>query len=1306
MDSSKLSPILNKESILKTANARELGNSPDDVLNRYNTYALTHIPLGTTTKQLNDLERVIVENKTCAVGTIVGPYGYGKTSTAVHLWHEIQAQKIVAVPPFLWTNLDELMDAVYHWIRYEFSKGPKTHLPALEQVYNQLRQQYSKDLIERMGQEMFDELVGKGQLLLQIRASDLITFFSKASEICEQAGYRGLVIFTDELQATLAKYPSRDQFFADLFEMVKDILGLPGHWAIVITMDDDTEGTIARLRSDLLQRLQRSALHFRVKEVYNRREYPKELWSAFEERFGFDGSDVIMDQTLEAIGEVSARSDLGAGPRAVTYAMSLAIKHYERTSQAYSPLHFVNDALAGLMIFDQRGKYSNALKKALDNPDVRNNETLQQVVKLLGAYPMGCSEETLKRFELLDGFNTFPPLARRELIMQQSGGYILRYMAESETPPEQIEQTLTKEFVGRYAPGKQYAGLAATGFVKQVLLDPIFSGWKTEFQGDQKIGDTTYNAHVLRGTFDPRFPDRLVNVMVAAVSQSQAPNFQKGYPDAEIELRFELNFGIAPGEPSRLLIDDGHPNLAIFQLNIATVQSEAANKILPNFLFEYYAADQLTPLLCLSLTEYLFRNRGELPDDHSRINTIIGPLRQFSLAVLLGDQMEISNPEFATAMVGGDRIKEIFRLVCRKLYPSYHTLVNGRNWQANLQQYRYGLEKVIADDGISVARGRHEWVTTKDEAADVFHVANRRLTTLEVLVEALEQVELLEKIQFSGRTGASEVSLKFKLHLLENEWLRLLDASTERVMFNGSQVQALPAESLLRYSRKNGYLETEIQEIIRLLMDRKYIDLDKKTGMIVRIIDAIEDLREAVRAMLDQLEKDIHLLQDALPDFDDRFYPIAKLRSNLDAAKERDEIEQVRNEARRLINNLNTYVGSRLTQMREKLRQEQEHLFTIVRQGLPAWLNYPFDPSPIFDPLERQRNNLVAAYQSTLDEMRRVRDASVRIAMEISGSNVEMIIKTYEQLRDFTDKSRKLTTRQQSYLDQQEDLNAWRKVAGQAAALDARAQSVAQVYNYTEFLALANELWKTLRTSFETDPLTIFSKHAKAHEQIENLAQRINAWLENRRKDFEEKCRAYQKALEEAGISAELRVPFDQEHPSESVEVLLSQVIRLVSQHMENVAWRLTQALTTVRYCILVQRLDLEGLEADLKLAIASASAIKERITDSTVRDFEEFKVNLINPIGALRSQEQRIYGEIQKALQKRPPEGSELRLMDLLQADKTGQQIDLRGLILSLIEQGETNVDLEKLMVDLKSLFQKNQISIHIELISSKQPE
>src|SRR3989442_2267878 len=115
MDISKLYPILNKESILKTANARELGQAPQDVLERYRNYALTHVPLGDTTRQLKNLERVIVENKLWAVGAIVGPYGYGKTSTAVHLWNELRHQNILAIPPFVWVNLSELLFPGFNW---------------------------------------------------------------------------------------------------------------------------------------------------------------------------------------------------------------------------------------------------------------------------------------------------------------------------------------------------------------------------------------------------------------------------------------------------------------------------------------------------------------------------------------------------------------------------------------------------------------------------------------------------------------------------------------------------------------------------------------------------------------------------------------------------------------------------------------------------------------------------------------------------------------------------------------------------------------------------------------------------------------------------------------------------------------------------------------------------------------------------------------------------------------------------------------------------------------------------------------
>ncbi len=69
--------------------------------------------------------------------------------------------------------------------------------------------------------------------------------------------------------------------------MVKDIQGMEGHWALIISMNDDTEGIISRLRKDILARMQRSALYFRVKEVYNRREYPAELSDRFRTTLWF-----------------------------------------------------------------------------------------------------------------------------------------------------------------------------------------------------------------------------------------------------------------------------------------------------------------------------------------------------------------------------------------------------------------------------------------------------------------------------------------------------------------------------------------------------------------------------------------------------------------------------------------------------------------------------------------------------------------------------------------------------------------------------------------------------------------------------------------------------------------------------------------------------------------------------------------------------------------------------------------------------------------------------------------------------------
>lgn len=1047
MDTSKLQPILNKESILKTANARELRQAPQDVLERYIGYALTHIPLGDTTQQLANLRRVIVENKTCAVGTVVGPYGYGKTSTAVHLWNELRGQRILSVPPFEWLNLDELLDAVYHWIRFEFAQGPRTYVEPLDRLYRSYRQRYVEEMVEKLGTDVAQDLIDRGRLVLDIRAEDVVGFYGEACQLCEGAGYQGLAIFTDELQATLAHYkPSRDQFFADLFEIVKGVLGLPGHWALVLTMDDDTEGTIARLRLDVLQRLQRSALHFRVEAVYNRREYPAELWAAFQQRFAFNGSDVVLVETLDAIGQIAARKDLGAGPRMVTNALSLAVKHYIQKSTAYTPLQFVDDFLTGQVLFDQRGKFTTSVRKALDNPEVLPAEPYQRVVKLLAAYPMGCSEEILQRFELLGTFRSLPPLARKELVLQQSGGYMLRYLAEKEEEPEQIEQRLIKEFVSRYAPGKNYAERAASGFMLQILLEPVFTGWKNERHDQVRIGGIEYQAEFLRGSFDTRYPDRLVAILVAAVAQSTSPQWQKPTADADLELRFELNYGIAASEPSRLLVSSPAPSLAIFQLNMNAFSAEDAEKML-RALSEYYGAEQLTPLLALSLTDHLYKNRGDRPDDRNRVNMVIAPLRQYTLSVLLSERLETNPQDFASSMVGTERVKDLFRQQCRRLYPNYRTLIASRNWRENLQQYNYAVEKVIADDGLSVARGRRPWKASKEDVADAFRIPGRRLVNLEPLLDALS--DLIVKEEFSGRQSTSEVTLRFQLHPLEMDWLSQLEGSREKVKRDGGELPALPAEQLIRGAKQNGYTDNEIGEVLRLLQTRRFVDYDQKKALLIRTVDDVDDLRDAVAAQISSLENLVNGLK-AISDFEPGRYPIARLRATLEAAKERDEIEAIRAEVRQYDSNLRAFAAQRLATVKEKLRQEQDGLIDLIRQGVPAWLSREFAVSPLKDSLEKQRRDVADAYQVTLDDIRQAREDSVKITQQIVGSGPEAIVNTSNILIDLSRQRRRLSTRVQSFEDRREDLDAWRRVSDMAVELNSMAQRAQQVYGNTD----------------------------------------------------------------------------------------------------------------------------------------------------------------------------------------------------------------------------------------------------------------
>jgi hypothetical protein len=1302
MDITKLSPILNKESILKTANARELGQAPQDVLERYRNYALTHVPLGDTTRQLKNLERVIVENKLCAVGAIVGPYGYGKTSTAVHLWNELREQNILAVPPFLWVNLSELMDAVYYWLTFEFSQGPKAFIEPLARIYESFRQRSKEEIFQDIGVDVAQNYIERGILLLDIRPEDVVAFLVKAGDICEQAGYNGMAIFTDELQATLAQYkPSRDEFFAHLFQMVKDIQGLEGHCALIISMDDDTEGMITLRRGDILARLQRSALYFRVKDVYNRREYPAELWSAFEQRFGFDGKAVISPLTLDSIGQIAARSDLGAGPRMVTMALALAVKSYENTSQVYTPLQFVDDFLTGLVQFDQQGKFPSAVKKALSNDQIRSSETNKQVVKLLAAYPMGCSEMTLVEFNLLEAFQAFPSLARKELVMQLAGGPTLLYLVEETVVIEDIAQRLTNEFASRYSPGKVYAARAAEGLIGQVIVTPTFVGWKANSPREKEANDMKYLSVRLQGSFESSHPDRVISVMVATMPQSPPPMWKKISDDADLELRFELNFNVLSTEPSRLVISPNCPNVAVFQLNAMAVNTDEAIKILPKWLFEYYAPESWSPLLTLSLMDHLFKNRGDSLEEQNHINRLIQPLRQYTLLVLLGDQLEIVSPAFESRMVGMERIKELVKKQCQQLYPRYKTLITGPKWQNNLQQYTHALQRFKDQGELSIARGRRSWKASKEEVADTFAIPGRRLTNLEPLLDNLR--DFIVKEEFSGRTASSEVTLRFRLHPLEEEWLKELDNSQETVNRNGLDVPCMPAELLLRKAEKEGYTYPERMEALRLLKERGFVDLDQKRNLLTRTVDAIDDLRDAVQEQLNNLEAQIQALAQALPDFDTSPFPLGKLHSRLAEAGERDQIEAVKAEVREYTSSINSFAASRTAKLRESIREELEKLHQLEKQGVPSWLKTPFDEGPLSDLLEKQRLDVETEYQTLLEELSQLRQSFLSVSQSLQRSPTTILISTYEALRELTRHSKKLIRRGESYQDRQEDFDVWRQVASAATALNTEAYNAYKVYENEEFKTSVDQIWVSIRGRFEAQPLTFLSSHQTVSKEIETLRQRIFRWLENRREEFDAQCQYYQQLLIQADIRTELRVPFDSEKPADSQAALMNLVKDCLDRHFSLVYSNLRSSLQVIRYSVQVQGLDLSNAEARTNEALQLAMKLREQIRIEVISDQKSFEHHILRPLIDLAEEEKKLEEEVQQVIQQRPAAGSEIKLMKLLQTSVFGQDVGLRELIMRLIDQREGKVELSAMMQDLESLFQKNLVDIRISLVGSE---
>ncbi len=282
---SQLQGLTEKTETIGTVSVEQLLGEPGGVQAAYRRHCLTYIPLGDVSDLQNRLLDAIAKGGT-PKGMITAPWGYGKTATALSLWFGAEEAKYFAVPPFIAESLFDILRATYAWGRYVLAGS--SHLAAqLEEAYKKRVQNTVASVAENTAREvgmsataaeaMLEFLVRERGFRPELTANDLFDFLRDVAGLAQQAGFKGMVLFPDELQQYL------DSGQGNLKNAIQELRSLvwrfdsqpqtPIGIGIMFSAPDTTEQSLTEYGNDILDRLKRERLYLNLRTIYDA-EFP------------------------------------------------------------------------------------------------------------------------------------------------------------------------------------------------------------------------------------------------------------------------------------------------------------------------------------------------------------------------------------------------------------------------------------------------------------------------------------------------------------------------------------------------------------------------------------------------------------------------------------------------------------------------------------------------------------------------------------------------------------------------------------------------------------------------------------------------------------------------------------------------------------------------------------------------------------------------------------------------------------------------------------------------------------------------
>jgi len=1291
----RLEKLREMDPVIGTFTARELVSTPDFVNQVYLEHAETHMSLGDTSNYVTRLLRWAQTNKGTVIGAVAGKYGYGKTSTAIHLWQQCECARVIAVPPFEWHRLQDIIDATWAWVRYRLGQIEPGTVAQLDQTYARYREKSIQEFADEEGIPVskVQDLLERGKVRLHCHPEDVIEFLARVSRLLESDSLRlyGPVVFTDELQVTMSRYMaerrSRDEFMQDLFELLNPLINRQGSFGLVIGLPLPTEAIINDIRPDIQHRLQHCNLFVRTDNMYER-DFPGELWRKFAEVFEFeDIADCVLSaDTMDSIGQIASRGDLGAGPRTVIEAMQYAIDHYDQTARGLSPIDLMDAYLERQIAFDAGGKLVAAVTEVLQSKEVQQISDGERVVKLMAAFPMGCPEDRFESYGLQGAKDEVARRVYAEYLYKFPEGVSLRGLALTERPAEFRFIALTKDFIQTYSESGRDLDAALRTFREVVVQEQLLSSRRKD-QVEGWISDSEVAGQYI-GTFDRKYPERR---LVVRASHDRAELVK---PVGEFGLAFWFDPDYDYDSSGRIERANKAETLALFHLNLLRQPSKPLN--IPYIGELGYPLRKVTPAFMLALVQHLRANEHLIPEDEKRMQMppFVRSLVDYSVQLLFGEGL-LENAEFdGLSKVGLALPEEVFSRMCRARYPDYESLITTGRWERAYTKYLSALGSQKVSSLVGVLRGNRPLELSEREALALF--GENRVQTFRGLAENLSSV--LE-VKY-GTRQSPQWTLRFKLHPAEEAFMDSLRVSEEKLTRGQVALKVLGQHRGFDLLRGMGYRQEEIAVLLQMLKARRLVDFDAKRQYFVEVLESPDERREAILAMLSDLTQRAEVLTQ-IPDFDEaRFSAEAdRLAERVSACDDIEKLEEYQAQLTQLRDVLNRFSRKWADKIQLGFEKVRNATGQVVRASLPADLARPLksDVSWVGE-LAQCQVLLKDKYQRTHAAFRSVENRAVTAWdawTNASPHDPTALLTLYEAnlaaQSELTEAQADLAAAK-GYL---QSYAAWSNVLNVASRAYREALGCEASYKEDRFKRELETIFDGIVDRFHKERLEALAHHEIYTDRIKEVQGRIDAWLRDRREIFMEAKQFYEETLKTFGVGRfNLRATFDPFDPETSRSNLYSEVLEKTLQHAQSLEQELERYRTETLYAEQVVGADVSEPSEQIRQVRDELAQVKRQVHDECVRQQKCF-ASLGDALSGLSTAIQEVEQSLRGILRKRDPTPEEEAVLDVLQ-DPRGT--DLSVVIASRLAADGDKFSMDELMRLVASLFKKNQIIIRLE--------